>query len=232
MATTSKNQKNKRSKELSDFLKDFLPEGVTILQIYNDEECDCPDCQQHRWEKDDRIMSAMKFEEGKSPTFVLFLKHHRKVERLIGLRETFIKANEDLPLWKKIIEDHDLSTFGDLSDGAQEWLRDVATDAIKEVMITKKPGYQEAIGAIFDLRFIDLVAGNTSVENEVINKFVGECRKEALKDDTPKIQGEIDAILDALTKEYHDATEIPTLEIPLEELEEALQSHLSKKKAK
>ena len=232
MVAMPEDKKNEEADSLANFLKKMF-EKAGLLKMFSDEQCDCTKCQQKKWEEEDKVEPGVKFEEGEIPTLIVFPEHHRKIGKLLELRKEFNKTKKELPIWKKIIEGYDLSAIKDLSEESRGWLSYVATNAVEKTRDLMMPDWKEVINGITTIQnFVNLVAGKTSFENETINKLAWECRKEALSDNTAEIQEKIDALLADLPEEYRDATEVPKLEIPLEELEEAIRSHLSKKKAK
>lgn len=216
-------QNNEEGKGFFEFLRTIL----SSLPGISDKECNCPECQMHRWEEADKVMGGMQFEEGKTPQFVLFLEHHRKVEKLLELREALRKEKNDTSIWEKIIKQHDSSAFEHLSEEAQKWLKIIAYRTFEKVLEDKEPGYEEVLVVVDSfINFINLLAGKTKLENKGLNEILEECRKIVLEHDTSEIEKEIADILKVLPEEYHDATEVPRLKIPLEELEAAIRSHI------
>lgn len=194
-----------------------------------DPKCNRARCQSYRWEKKDKVDAEIVFKDDKAPVLLVKLPHHRKVESLISLRAKLVEAQADLIVWKKIIEDHiteedDKPIFEQLSDSSKVWLENSAMKALSAARAGGRSG-RKVVKEVTNLDiFTKVMAGKKAYKNEAFNDKLKEICEIAINGDITEIQKEIDRITAEIPEELRGATEIPTLSIPLEKLEDLARS--------
>lgn len=192
--------------------------------------CGCAQCQQHFWEVDDDVNGGVGFEKDKEADFILFPKHHRKVNRLLALKKKLNDLTDDLPIWKKIVKEHDCSTCGDISKEGKKWLIRIAERTLQKVRADDKRDAKKACQAIGTfLDFVKLMTGEIKFKNRLLKAEIADTCKVALSDPSPGIQEEIDEINAALPAELRDATEPLILTVPLAEATAMFRNYIAAK---
>jgi len=202
-------------------------------ELGHEPDCSCPICQKIQWDKDDKHEGDYTYEQDKPVAFVLKLRHWRKIERLIALKEVLEKLEADSILFKRMINEQDVSVLEQLSTlGAELFTRQAQYVAGK----LQENGSRRARKADRGLQtlsdFANMIAGQVTYDNcETFTDLIEEVRKQLTEDDSGRVSltEQIVAINAELPKDLRDATEVPTLQIPAEELKDALQCYLSAK---
>lgn len=191
-------------------------------------DCDCPNCQEHSWKKRGNSTPFLRFRKGEKMFFVFPLKHYGKIKKLITLRAALKEIKSDLETLGRIINDKEASAYNDLSKEIQTQLILCAEVIRAEVKTDGTEDAQEIVEYLVSIeRFISVLVGEKTFKNEVLYCLLMELKGSIVKDNPiEEIEKEVAQLESELPKELRNVTEPPKLEVPFEDLESIIRTHI------